>query len=84
MPTVIVYQFTSYDLSTGRTWSPDRWGTLEGIKKTGGAPLLVTATEVDNSCVGVEIEGLTERGFDPGHRKLAEPVITPTEADEVR
>jgi hypothetical protein len=35
----------------------------------GGVVLEHTATEVDASLVGGEIEGLTVRGFDPHRRK---------------
>lgn len=69
MPTVTVYRFKIYDITTDESRLSRRWGTLEGIKRAGGAPLEETATEVDSAAVGQENAGLTARDFDP-HRRI--------------
>ena len=65
MNRITVYPFTIYDATNDEMRQSRRWATRERIEWLGGEILEVTATEVDTSVVGTEIEGMTERGFDP-------------------
>jgi hypothetical protein len=65
MSKVTVYQFTVYDVSNDESRKSRRWATREAIKWAGGHVLEQTATEVDESVLGGEIAGMSERGFDP-------------------
>ena len=62
-----VYRFKKYDISSNTYIISPCWGTREGIKKVECVVMEETVTEVDDAYIGVEIEGLTARGFDP-HR----------------
>jgi len=68
LSTVTVYQFRLYDISNDENRQSRRWATREAIERIGGEVLEDTATEVDPSAVGGEIDGMTERNFDP-HRQ---------------
>jgi hypothetical protein len=76
VPTVTVYRFKVYDITTDEIRLSRRWGTREGIKAARGAPLEETATEVDSALVGQEVEGLTARDFDPRRRTGFQTQVT--------
>lgn len=76
MPTVTVYRFRVYDITTDESRRSRRWGTLDGIKRAHGEPLEETATEVDAAVVGQEVEGLTTRDFDPHRRTGFQTKVT--------
>jgi hypothetical protein len=65
---VTVYRFRMYDISNDENRLSRRWATREAIERIGGEVLKNTATEVDCSVLGKEIEGMTERNFDPRPR----------------
>lgn len=65
---VTVYRFTVYDIASDDNVRSRRWGTREGIKAVKGAVMEDTGTEIDARFVGGEVDGLTERGFDPHPR----------------
>ena len=77
MPTVTVYRFTIYDITTDGNRLSLRWGTREGIKLAHGAPLEETAIEIDSAFVGREVEGLTARGFNPNRRAGFQTQVPP-------
>lgn len=68
MGKVKVYRFRRYDIVSGETKKSRRWGTRKGIERICGEMLEDTAIEVDESVVGREIQGLTERDFNPNPR----------------
>jgi hypothetical protein len=65
---VTVYRFKKYDISTDNNTESRRWATREAIKRIGGEVLEDTAVEVDAAVLGAEIEGMTERNFNPHPR----------------
>ncbi len=65
MSKAIIYQFAVYDVTTDGMRKSRRWATREAIEWLRGDALEHTATEVDASVVGLEIAGMTERGFNP-------------------
>lgn len=65
---VTVYRFTVYDITSDGNIRSRRWGTREGVKAVRGVVMEDTGTEIDARFVGGEVEGLTERGFDPHPR----------------
>jgi hypothetical protein len=69
---VTVYRFTKYDISVDNNTKSRRWATREAIERVGGEVLEDTATEVDPVFLGDEIDGMTERNFDP-HRRTGFP-----------
>ncbi len=68
MSKVTIYQFTKYDISVDGNTKSRRWATREAIERVGGNVLEDTATEVDPSVLGKEIDGMSERNFDPHPR----------------
>jgi hypothetical protein len=62
---VKVYRFTIYEIVNDENRRSRRWATREAIKRVGGEVLEDTATEVDASVLGGEIEGMTVRNFNP-------------------
>jgi hypothetical protein len=68
MGKITVYRFKKYDISNDENRQSRRWATREAIERIGGEVLEDTATEVDPSAVGTEIDGMTERNFDPHPR----------------
>jgi CRISPR/Cas system-associated endoribonuclease Cas2 len=68
MSKVTVYQFTKYDISVDGNRKSRRWATREAIERVGGNVFENTATEVDHSVLSKEIDGMTERNFDPHPR----------------
>jgi hypothetical protein len=75
MSKVTIYQFAAYDISTDQMQRSRRWGTRSAIERIGGEVLEETATEVDIGVVSSEIQGLSERGFDPLHRTGFQQVV---------
>lgn len=73
---VTVYQFTKYDIRVDANTKSRRWATREAIERVCGAVLEHTATEVDPSVLGGEIDGMTERNFDPRPRADFNPYMT--------
>jgi hypothetical protein len=65
---VTIYRFTIYDITNDENKRSRRWGTREGIRAVCGVVIEDTAIEVDDGVVGGEIEGLTERSFNPRPR----------------
>jgi hypothetical protein len=62
---ITVYQFRMYDAANDEMRKSRRWATRERIEWLRGEVLEQTATEVDASLVGAEIEGMTGRDFNP-------------------
>jgi hypothetical protein len=58
---VKVYRFTVYDITADEQHRSRRWGTREAIDRARGEVLEDTATEVDESVLGREIDGMTDR-----------------------
>jgi hypothetical protein len=65
---VKVYRFTVYDITNDEQRRSRRWATREAIKSVNGQVLEHTEVEVDPSVLGREVEGMTERDFDPRPR----------------
>jgi hypothetical protein len=65
---VTVYRFTKYDITSDGNIKSRRWTKCEAIERIGGDVLEDTATQVDESALGREIDGMTERNFDPHPR----------------
>ena len=76
MSKVTVYQFTKYDISVDASTMSRRWATREAIERVCGEMLEDTATEVNSSVLGGEIDGMTERNFDPRPRPGFNPYKT--------
>lgn len=76
MAKTTVYQFIKYDMASDNIVKSRRWGTREGIEWLQGTVLEGTATEVDESLVGHEIEGLTDIGFNPHAQKGPQTQVT--------
>ncbi len=68
MDKVTVYRFRLYDINNDENRQSRRWATREAIERIGGEVSENTATEVDSSVLGKEIDGMTERNFDPHPR----------------
>jgi hypothetical protein len=68
MGTITVYRFRKYDITNDENRQSHRWATREAVERIGGEVLQDTATEVDPSALGKEIDGMTERNFDPHPR----------------
>jgi len=60
-----VYQFTMYDILTDTEREPRRWGTREAIDRIGGTVIEDPAVNIETPLLGSEVEGMTERGFNP-------------------
>jgi hypothetical protein len=65
---VKIYQFTKYSIQSDGNEKSRRWGTREAIERLGGKVIEDTEIEVDASAVASDIEGLTERNFNPRPR----------------
>jgi hypothetical protein len=61
-----VYRFEAWNILTDCFHQSMRWATKEAIKDACGRAL-GDGIEVDDRFIGREIEGMTERGFDPRH-----------------
>ena len=62
---VTIYQFTIYDIGNDENRKSRRWATREAVECIGGKVLEETATEIDATDIGAEIDGMTARNFDP-------------------
>jgi hypothetical protein len=62
------YQFRKYEIINAENPRSLRWATRQAIECLGGEVLEDTATEVDPSVLGKEIDGMTVRDFDPHPR----------------
>ena len=60
-----IFQFELYNITTDAMAKSRRWATREMIERLGGKILEETAVDVDSSMVGREIDGMTDRGFNP-------------------
>lgn len=65
---VKIYQFTKYSIQSDGNVKSRRWGTREAIERLGGDVIEDTEIEVDASAIASDIEGLTERNFNPRPR----------------
>jgi len=69
MSTVTIYQFEVYRIDSDEIVKSRRWGTREAIVEIAhGRVLEDTAREVDESIVASDIQGFTERNYDPDAR----------------
>ena len=64
MSKVKVYRFERYDINSDEWARSRRWATAEAIGRVCAQPV-GDPVEVDQSVLGRQIEGMTERGFDP-------------------
>ncbi|MCP3713558.1 hypothetical protein M3I54_43175 [Paraburkholderia sp. CNPSo 3274] len=64
MPNVQIYRFQKYDISTDEWQTSRRWATAEAITRVGGR-LLGEPLNVDESVLGGEVDGMTDRAFNP-------------------
>ena len=76
MAKVKVYRFTVYDITNDEQRRSRRWGTRQAIEHARGQVLEDTAIEVDESVLGREIEGMTDRNFDPHPRTEFQQQVT--------
>ena len=74
--TVTIYRFKKYDIATDEPVLSRRWATTEAIARVNGTAMKDTATVVDVSVVGSEVEGMTVRGFDPHAQHGFQTVVT--------
>lgn len=58
-----VYRFRTYNGQTDEWTQSRRWGTLAGIKKISGAPILSSRATVDEE--SIDPDGLTSIDFSP-------------------
>lgn len=65
MAKVTVYRWAKYDIRDDASQRSRRWATREAIEWAGGYPIETTATEIDESALGAEVNGMTCRDFDP-------------------
>ena len=65
LSTVVIHQFEKYDISTDGYTKSRRMGTAEAIERIGGRVIPNTAVEVPASSVNSDIQGLTDRNFNP-------------------
>ena len=59
-----VYRFQTYDIINDVMKTSQRWATREAVERVCGE-IVGEGVEVDNSVLGREVDGMTERGFDP-------------------
>lgn len=76
MSKVTIYQFRLYDIQNDGMQKSRRWATREAIESVHGEALEGTATEVDAALVNTDIQGMTERCFDPHKRTGFQRVVT--------
>lgn len=65
MAIIAVYRFEMYDVHVDEMQQSRRWATLEAIERVGGQALVHTKIEVDDSHLGAEVAGMTDRNFNP-------------------
>jgi hypothetical protein len=68
MPTVTIFRFKKYNINSDEYQISRRWATREALTRIRGEPLEDTAVEVDVAVLSREIEGMTDRDFDPHSR----------------
>jgi hypothetical protein len=61
-----VYRFHAWDVVNDIFQQSRRWATKEAIERAGGA-IISDGVEVDDKYLGREVDGMTERNFDPHH-----------------
>lgn len=64
MSTVTVYRFEKYDIKTDDWQRSVRWATEDMIRKI-GARTVGDPIDVDPGTLGNEVEGMTDRNFNP-------------------
>ena len=64
MPNVLVYRFRKYDVNSDEWQTSRRWATAEAIVKVGGEAV-GDPLSVDESLLGGEVDGMTDRAFNP-------------------
>jgi hypothetical protein len=64
MNTVKVYRFEKYDVNCDEWQTSRRWATEEAINAVGGRRK-GDPVEVDSTMLGQEIDGMTDRSFNP-------------------
>lgn len=77
MSKITIYRFRMYDIIHDEQHVSSRWGTREAIEQLGGEILEDTAMEVEASRVKSEIDGLTERDFNPRPRVQLQQQVMP-------
>ena len=66
MSKVKIYRFRVYDISNDNIRTSTRWGTREAIRDIACGELLEdTEREVDASVIESDIQGMTERNYNP-------------------
>jgi hypothetical protein len=67
--TVTIHQFEVYRIGSDKAVKSRPWGTREAIRDIACACVLEEpASEVDESVVESDIDGITQRNFDPDSR----------------
>ncbi|GAB2886056.1 hypothetical protein GCM10027093_21400 [Paraburkholderia jirisanensis] len=64
MTTVKIYRFKRYDFVSDEYQTSRRWATEDAIKRVCGEPV-GQPIEIDDSLLGREVDGMTERNFNP-------------------
>ncbi len=68
MSTVTIYRFKVYNPQDDEFVLSQRWGTIQAIQKISGVAIEGTAVDVDETVMlnpQPDMQGLSERGFDP-------------------
>jgi hypothetical protein len=60
----MVFRFRMWDVAADSFTLSSRWATRERVEQIGGE-VVGGGIEVDDEYVGIEIAGMTARGFDP-------------------
>lgn len=71
MAKITVYRFDTWDAGADGYIRSRRWATREAVQRLSGSSGRVdeqTATEIDDSALGQEIEGMTDRNYNPNPR----------------
>jgi hypothetical protein len=68
MATVDLFRFEAYDINADKMVASKRWGTLEGISRVNGIPIMTSRHTVDELGVEFELQGLTRAGYIPPKR----------------
>jgi len=64
-PRIEIYQFTVYDVTSDKSITSKRWGTLSAIDSVRGQALRDSKRLVDASATRSDIPGLTVIGYSP-------------------
>jgi hypothetical protein len=65
MAKVTVFQFKLYDPQNDQIVKSRRWATRKAIDWLRGTVLDETETEADEAVIGLEVEGLSDIGYNP-------------------